>query len=296
MNIREYEHNVILMIRPYKILQTDPCAARSSLFCWSVRFYRAFWAWYGASGVRSSVLLLVTVIVLLQGCAAKTGHRPVSGRGQRGTQKAYTIAGRIYYPLPSARGFRQVGYASWYGPGFHGRSTANGERYDMHAMTAAHRILPMNTYVRVRNLENGREVVVRINDRGPFVKNRVIDLSYTAAKRLSIVGPGTARVEITALGESRITGDRSSGLRSIPNLTTGDFYVQVGAFTHPVNAYALRDKLSMRYSRVKVRKYETDRGTFYRVQVFAAHDYETARRVRANFERNGFPQAFVVRW
>ncbi len=285
------------MIRPYKILQNCLCAAADSLVFRPVHvFCRPFSTFSVASCARLSALLFLIVSILLQGCASKTVRKPAAWHRHRGTQKAYTIAGRTYYPLPSARGFRQVGYASWYGPGFHGRSTANGERYDMHAMTAAHRILPMNTYVRVRNLENGREVVVRINDRGPFVKNRVIDLSYTAAKRLGIVGPGTARVEITALGESRIAGDRSSGLRSIPNLTKGDFYVQVGAFTHPVNAYALRDKLSIRYSRVKVRKYETDRGTFYRVQVFAAHDYETARRVRANFERNGFSQAFVVRW
>ncbi len=238
---------------------------------------------------------LLPAMFLLHGCAGKSAHKPRAA-GKRGTQKAYTIAGRTYYPLPSSQGFRQTGYASWYGPGFHGRKTANGERYNMHAMTAAHRILPMNTWVRVRNLRNGREVVVRINDRGPFVKNRIIDLSYTAAKKLGIVGPGTARVEIVALGESRIKGDRASGLKKVPNLTTGDFYVQVGAFTVPHNAYALRDKLSIRYKKVKVRKYQTDKGTFYRVQVFAAHDYETARTVRARFERNGFSQAFVVRW
>ncbi len=238
---------------------------------------------------------MIPVLLLLHGCAGKPAHKPHAA-GRRGTQKAYTIAGKTYYPLPSSQGFRQTGYASWYGPGFHGRKTANGERYDMHSMTAAHRILPMNTWVRVRNLSNGREVVVRINDRGPFVKNRIIDLSYTAAKRLAIVGPGTARVELVALGESRIRGDRSSGLKKIPNLTTGDFYVQVGAFTVPHNAYALRDKLSIRYNKVRVRQYKTDSGTFYRVQVFAAHDYATARRVRAKFERNGFSQAFVVRW
>jgi rare lipoprotein A len=239
--------------------------------------------------------LVLLAALILNGCAGKGTHKPGTS-GKRGTQKAYTISGKTYYPLPSAQGFRQVGYASWYGPGFHGRKTANGERYNMHGMTAAHRILPMNTWVRVRNLSNGREVVVRVNDRGPFVKNRIIDLSYTAAKKLGIVGPGTARVELVALGESRIKGDRSSGLKRVPNLTTGDFYVQVGAFTVPHNAYALRDKLSIRYKTVKVRKYEADNGTFYRVQVFAAHNYEAARAVRAQFERNGFSQAFVVRW
>ena len=242
------------------------------------------------------LIVLALMLALMHGCGGKARRHGPSHQGKKGTQKAYTIAGKTYYPLPSAQGFRQAGYASWYGPGFHGRKTANGERYDMHAMTAAHRILPMNTWVRVRNLDNGREVVVRINDRGPFVKNRIIDLSYSAAKKLGIIGPGTARVEITALGESRVAGDRSSGFREHPSLTRGDFYVQVGSVRNRINAYALRDKLSVRYGRVVVRRYDSDRGTFYRVQVFAATDYDKARRVRAGFERNGFENCFVVRW
>ncbi len=248
-----------------------------------------------AKYLRLLIAASISILLLMQGCASKPSYPGRTGK-RRGTQKAYTIAGKTYYPLPSAQGFRQTGYASWYGPGFHGKKTANGERYNMHAMTAAHRILPMNTWVRVRNLDNGRETVVRINDRGPFVKNRIIDLSYSAAKKLGLIGPGTAKVEIVALSQSRKVGDRSSGLKRIPNLTTGDFYVQVGAFKSRYNAYTLRDKLSLLYKKVRVRKYESDRGTFYRVQVFAAHNYQAARRVRARFERNGFSQAFVVRW
>ncbi len=245
---------------------------------------------------QTRLLIAALLLTLLHGCGGKTrwhGHFP---KGGKGTQKAYTIAGKTYYPLPSAQGFRQTGYASWYGPGFHGRKTANGERYDMHAMTAAHRILPMNTWVRVRNLDNGREVVVRINDRGPFVRNRIIDLSHEAAKKLGIIGPGTAKVEITALGESRVDGHRESGFRKHPSLTSGNFYVQVGSFRSRVNACALRDKLSLRYRGVVVRRYDSGRGTFYRVQVFAARDYYKARRIRAVFERNGFENCFVVRW
>ncbi len=239
---------------------------------------------------------IIAAIMVLHGCTAKHPAGPAETGKRRGTQKAYTIGGKTYYPIPSAHGFRQTGYASWYGPGFHGRQTANGERYNMHSMTAAHRILPMNTWVKVKNLDNGREVVVRINDRGPFVKNRIIDLSYAAAKKLGIVGPGTARVELVALSQSNRKGDRTSGLKPIPDLTRGDFYVQVGAFKSWYNANALKDKLSLLYKRVRVQKYETDRGTFYRVQVFAAHDYQSARRARARLERNGFSQAFVVRW
>ncbi len=245
---------------------------------------------------RQFILIICSMAMLcLQACSHSV-PRPHVYKGRAGTQRAYTIAGKTYYPLPSSSGFRQTGYASWYGPGFHGRKTANGERYDMHAMTAAHRILPMNTWVRVRNLANGKEAAVRINDRGPFVKNRIIDLSYRAAKKLGILGPGTAKVEITALGESRVTGNRSSGFKSHPDLTAGDFYVQVGSFREAHNAYALRDKLSIWYDRVKVRKYEAGGGTYYRVHVFAAHDYDSARRMRSRFERNGFSQAFVVRW
>lgn len=245
--------------------------------------------------VKYILVLLAICCFLLQGCSRKVPHTRTGGK-KSGTGKTYTIAGKTYYPLPSSRGFSQTGYASWYGPGFHGRKTASGECYDMHAMTAAHRILPMGTWVRVRNLGNGREAVVRINDRGPFAGNRIIDLSYSAASRLGVVGPGTARVEVTALGESRIKGDRASGLRRSPDLTTGNFYVQVGAFRHAANAYALHDKLGIKYAEVMVRRYESGRGTFYRVHIFAAHDYASACRVRAELERNGFPQAFVVRW
>lgn len=93
-----------------------------------------------------------------------------------------------------------VGIASWYGPGFHGRSTANGERFDMHGMTAAHKTLPFNTTVRVTNVRNGRSVVVRINDRGPFIKSRTIDLSHGAAKALGMINAGTAKVELEIIG------------------------------------------------------------------------------------------------
>lgn len=245
--------------------------------------------------IKCAIIVFVLCCFSLQGCSHKVPH-PGKGGKKTGTARAYTIAGSTYYPLPSSSGFRQTGYASWYGPGFHGRKTASGECYDMHAMTAAHRILPMDTWVRVRNLDNNREVVVRINDRGPFVRNRIIDLSYSAASRLGVVGPGTARVEITALGESRVKGDRASGFRRHPDLVKGNFYVQVGAFRNAANAYALRDKLRTRYKKVMVRQYESGNGLFYRVHVFAAHDYDAARRAGAMFEQNGFPRAFVVRW
>ena len=141
------------------------------------------------------------------------------------------MRGKTYYPLKSAHGFVEVGTASWYGPGFHGKKTANGERYNQYAMTAAHKILPLGTKVRVTHLGNGRSIIVRVNDRGPFVDDRVIDLSRSAATRLNMMGTGTARVRVQSLGgipQLRENGDMS-----------GPFYVQVGAFADKNNAYKL---------------------------------------------------------
>ena len=138
---------------------------------------------------------------LLSGCASKTPSYSKSERGKYSdpTLAPYVINNKTYYPIADATGFKEKGIASWYGDYFHGRPTSNGERYDMYGMTAAHKILPMNTVLLVKNLNNGKETTVRVNDRGPFVDGRIIDLSYTAAQKLDIVGPGTSRVEIVAL-------------------------------------------------------------------------------------------------
>ena len=141
--------------------------------------------------------LLCAVLVcaaLLAGCGSGSWRKG----GVPGTQP-YTVRGKTYYPLKSAYGFVEEGVASWYGPGFHGKTTANGERYNQYAMTAAHKLLPLGTRVRVTHLGNGRSIVVRVNDRGPFIGDRVIDLSRAAATRLYMIGPGTARVRIQSL-------------------------------------------------------------------------------------------------
>lgn len=113
------------------------------------------------------------------------------------------MRGKTYRPYTTANGFTEVGVASWYGPGFHGKKTANGERYNQNAMTAAHKLLPFNTDIRVTNLDNGRSTVVRINDRGPFVANRVIDLSRRAAEQIDMIGSGTARVRLEAVNNKK---------------------------------------------------------------------------------------------
>lgn len=120
-------------------------------------------------------------------------------KARTGNASSYVVFGRRYRVLETSRGFVETGIASWYGEPFHGRRTSSGEVYDMHALTAAHRSLPLPTYVQVTNLDNGRRLVLRVNDRGPFHDDRVLDVSYAAAKKLDMIGPGTARVEVRAL-------------------------------------------------------------------------------------------------
>lgn len=121
----------------------------------------------------------------------------VKSRG--GNPRSYEVFGKTYYVLASSEGFTQRGTASWYGTKFHGNKTSNGETYDMYAMTAAHKSLPIPTYVEVRNLSNGKKIIVRVNDRGPFHDGRIIDLSYAAAAKLGTLTNGTSSVEIRAI-------------------------------------------------------------------------------------------------
>lgn len=199
----------------------------------------------------------------------------------KGTYKKYTVDSKNYSPLRSSGGYAQTGIASWYGKKFHRKPTANGELYDMYALTAAHKILPMNTKVQVTNLENGRKVVVRINDRGPFVNNRIIDLSYTAAKKLDIVGPGTARVKVVALGEE---------MHRIP----GEFYLQVGSFSIKPNAKYLYSKLKkMGYSGSRIQKAHIEGDIFWRVQAGTFDSLSRARKAR-NELSDAYPNAFIL--
>ena len=159
-------------------------------------------------------------------------------RSKRGNPPFYSVLGRRYVVLDSADGFIERGVASWYGPTFHGELTSNGESYDMYAMSAAHKTLPLPAYARVTNLSNGKSVVVRVNDRGPFAKNRIIDLSYTAAAKLDMLRDGTALVEVRAL---RPGGD--DNLRRTDETPPQTLYVQAGAFADEANAKRLVAKL-----------------------------------------------------
>ncbi len=156
------------------------------------------------------VLVCMLCAAAMSGCSALRAKGPDATDGVHGVGSAvppsatgnpdsYVVFGQRYFVLGSSEGFQEQGSASWYGDDFHGKRTSSGVPYDMHAMTAAHKHLPIPTHVRVENLENGREIVVEVNDRGPFVDGRIIDLSYAAASELGVVGPGTAQVRVTAL-------------------------------------------------------------------------------------------------
>ena len=159
-------------------------------------------------------------------------------RSAHGNPPFYDVLGRRYFVLVAADGYLERGVASWYGPSFHGGNTSSGEPYDMYGMSAAHKTLPLPTYARVTNLRNGRSVVVRINDRGPFVANRLIDLSYTAAARLDMIREGTTLVEVRALTPSAPDELTRSAQSPPPSL-----YVQAGAFADAHNAQHLLERL-----------------------------------------------------
>lgn len=249
---------------------------------------------------------LLLLILFLHGCATKEVPAPESVPPRitpavpgyiPPTQRPYKIMGKTYYPLPSAEGYEEQGIASWYGGQFHGRKTCNGETYDMYGQTAAHKTLPMHTMVLVRNQENGKEMVVRINDRGPFVKGRIIDLSLTVAQQLDIVDNGTATVKLTALGEARTyrQGGREVD-RFLPHedFQKGDFYVQIGSFTSRLNADNLRDKMKQQGKTAVIAEFDRGDKLFYRVQVRAGTTLTAARSMEEVFNSNGYPDAFVV--
>lgn len=168
----------------------------------------------------------------------------VEPRSLRGNPPWYEVFGKRYYVLAASEGYRERGVASWYGPDFHAKATSSGEPYDMYAMTAAHKTLPLPCYARVTNLSNGRSVVVRINDRGPFVANRIIDLSYTAAHKLDMTRAGTTFVEVEVLtpGSLPDTAQALTATQTLPALSPV-LYLQAGAFGVATNAAQLADRL-----------------------------------------------------
>jgi rare lipoprotein A len=225
-------------------------------------------------------------------------------RSAGGNSSSYEVLGKTYKVLDDAKGFRQRGYASWYGKKFHGRKTANGERYDMFSMTAAHKNLPIPCYVRVTDLDNGKSVVVKINDRGPFHTDRIIDLSYAAAAKLGLIGHGTSMVEITALDPDTYVPAPAPAPEPVPievasvsaappvPMGPSSGYLQVGAYIDPINAAALRYNLqSQGFTPVQIRISSRSNTPIHRVLVGPFHDQDDARDVRNRLDsRNLIPQ------
>jgi rare lipoprotein A len=215
----------------------------------------------------------------------------------RGGNKPYSVFGKRYTPMKSAAGYRERGIASWYGKKFHGRRTSNGESYNMYAMSAAHKTLPLPSYVRVTNLKNGRSVIARVNDRGPFLHNRIIDLSYTAATRLGIVATGTGLVEVKAVNVDNYQPDPTpvTQLASAAK-TSGNnrIYLQLGAFSDVNNAYRLQARLESAISNVIIVKGSANGRSVHRVRVGPLNDVSAVDRIASRIRSLGIYNSHVV--
>ena len=189
-------------------------------------------------------------------------------------------------PVNPKLGWTEVGVASWYGHPYHGRKAANGETYDMNKLTAAHKRLPFDTWLSVKNLSNGRTTQVRINDRGPFVGNRIIDLSRAAAAAINMIGSGTARVRLTVVRPP--SGSRGKGRPSpATGRQEGRFDIQLGVFSSESNAQALAKRATKRGHRATVQKFSQSGSTRYRV-IAIGGDYKQANARLAKLKRQGF--------
>lgn len=233
-------------------------------------------------------VLLLTILPLVFVTTTKaSGSRPP-------TQKPYVINNKRYYPIPSAEGYSEDGIASWYGGKFHGRKTSNGEVYDMHSMTAAHKTLPMDTMLLIENLDNGMKTVVRINDRGPFVRGRIVDLSYKAAQSLGIAEKGIAKVQATALGEEAVSKWGENPTLMYKDLSIGEFYVQIGAFAQKSNAVRLQKRFTDAGHTTVIQQGFESESRLYRVQVYVGKTLQKAKRAEKALLNHGYIGAFII--
>lgn len=259
------------------------------------------------------LLLSLVLAVLLAACGSRGGYYQDDGPPRRSQVDPDTVAdavprreplsrtgnrpyqalGKTYYPMSVADGYRERGVASWYGRKFHGKRTSSGESYNMYAMTAAHRTLPLPSYVRVQNLRNGREVIVKVNDRGPFLHNRVIDLSYVAAHKLGIVATGTGLVEVSVVPPGGPTSaPRPTTVAASPQSVDPLLFVQFGAFALRNNAEAMRHRLRGLYAQpVRV---TSDRDRLYRVRLGPLSSVEAVDDVIGRAQRYGYDPLMII--
>lgn len=240
------------------------------------------------------ILLSVVAMLVLSGCGKYSPfpQHIYSTPSSKPTNydpktKPYVVMGKKYYPLKSAQGYDEVGKASWYGKDFHGRKTASGEVYNMYGVSAAHKTLPLGTQIKVTNLENGRTATMIVNDRGPFVHGRVLDLSYGAAKKLGTVERGVAQVRITAVGSySRPSKTANTNIKY--------YHVRVGAFADRGNAERTHRKLlAAGYSGAVIKTVSRDGRKLHIVQAgsFTSRDKAESVQMRLKSE---FPTSYIA--
>lgn len=216
-----------------------------------------------------------------------------------GNPDSYTVLGHTYHVMRSSRGYVERGIASWYGTKFHGRTTSSGEIYSMYKMTAAHKTLPIPSYVQVTNLQNGKKVIVRVNDRGPFHPNRIIDLSYVAAKKLGIASNGTGLVEVRSIDPRTWQRERFEpapvkSANRAPIKPENTLYIQAGAFASRYNAEQLKKKLDVLLPRQSVQLAYLASDKLYRVRVGPLPNVDVADKVAQTISNNGYPEPHVV--
>ncbi len=265
-------------------------------------------------GIPSRVKLIwLASLLALAGCSSTPTTRDAVPRAEPyskyGNPASYEVLGKRYEVMTDNRGYRETGIASWYGPGFHGKRASSGETYDMYAMTAAHKTLRIPCYVEVTNLQNGKRAVVRVNDRGPFHDNRIIDLSFAAAQKLGMTGAGTALVDVRHIepGEPVVPDVSPVTVASAPAVRAQDsaealsrpvpewgrnVFVQVGAFSDPVNADRLRTRLaSAQFPLVSVARQGDG---LHRVRIGPLGSVEEADRLAARLDALGVNGRHIV--
>lgn len=269
---------------------------------------------------RFSRLALVVGLLLLGGCSLSSRdsgpNRPMNfshlenavpkheKRTRAGNPSTYVVLGKRYYVMKESTGYVERGPASWYGKKFHGRKTSNGETYNMYAMTAAHKTLPIPTYLQVTNLDNGKSVVVRVNDRGPFHGNRIIDLSYAAASKLGFAQNGVGNVELRAIepGQARTTtASAAPAARNTPNVSatpsraSNQLFLQLGSFISRSNAESLRAQLALNnVTTAAVQQTEVDRKYIYRVRIGPLASTEEADSLASRIHQLGMGVPSIV--
>lgn len=257
---------------------------------------------------KLSLLLLPAIIFVFSstGCTQKKytagGTKYTSAARHKATMRSYKVLGKRYHPTYVSVGQVQGGISSWYGPNFHGKHTSNGEVYNMHARTAAHKTWPMDTMVKVKNLQNGKSTIVRINDRGPFVRGRIIDCSYTAGKEIGLDRMGIAKVSIEVLGfagkvqsQERIRRDKAA--HKVTRVRLSNFGVQIGAFKRYEGAKIIQREHAELYPDYKtvIKKFSNvdgDGQPLYRVWLMGFGSEQEARDFKNN---NDLVGAFIVR-